>query len=112
MVIPYRLTHFFQILYKVATHIFPFVSYYIWAFPIFCVGIDMRKKHMVYKTLVEVTQIQELKEIYEIEDGVRVGAAVTLNILKEYLEVLVVKLPGKVTCHSAMVNKQIDNTHC
>ena len=64
----------------------------------------MRQKHIVYKTLVEVTQIQELKDIYEMEDGVCVGAAVTLSILKEYLEVLVVKLPGKVTCHFRMVN--------
>ena len=55
----------------------------------------MRQQHVIPKTIIDITQIPELKEVCEKDDGVSVGAAVTLNDMKEYLQGLVALLPGE-----------------
>ncbi|XP_064601293.1 LOW QUALITY PROTEIN: xanthine dehydrogenase/oxidase-like [Liolophura sinensis] len=56
-------------------------------------GIEMRIKNMLYPVLISVNHLPELRKISCLQDGVQIGAAVTLSDLLKVLETQVDKLP-------------------
>jgi xanthine dehydrogenase/oxidase len=50
------------------------------------VGVEVKFKHFDYKFLVNPWQIRELSELKVTENGVQIGAAVTLSDLKDFLQ--------------------------
>lgn len=57
-------------------------------------GVETKFKGAFYDVLLSVTHVPELSQVQEREDGLLVGAAVTLNHLKHVLNDLVKRLPG------------------
>jgi xanthine dehydrogenase/oxidase len=50
------------------------------------VGVEVKFKHFDYKFLVNPWQIRELSDLKVTENGVKIGAAVTLSDLKDFLQ--------------------------
>ena len=46
--------------------------------------------------MIAVSHVPELQQITQEDDGIRVGAAVTLNALKGALEKVITEQPGKI----------------
>ncbi|KJE94734.1 xanthine dehydrogenase, variant [Capsaspora owczarzaki ATCC 30864] len=57
------------------------------------IGIEVKFKHQIYKTLVSVAHLPELNTITHSSAGVRVGASVTLTDLGDYMSHLCETLP-------------------
>lgn len=55
----------------------------------------MKFKHCLYPVLIQPTQIPEMKEIVETQDGLRIGASVTLNEMEETLKLQIREKPGR-----------------
>ena len=61
------------------------------------IGVDTKFKGEFYEVLLSVSHVPELNRVQEQEQGLQVGAAVSLNILKHKLNEMVDKLPGEWT---------------
>lgn len=61
------------------------------------VGVEVKFKHFVYPTLVQPTQIPEMVEVKRVDEGVLVGASVTLQDLENALRDEIRKEPGYKT---------------
>lgn len=68
----------------------------------------MRIKNMLYPVLISAHRIPELRQISCLQDGVQIGASVTLTDLLSLLETQVDKLPGT---YIEYINL-IDSTKC
>jgi len=51
-------------------------------------------KNSLYRTFIQPNMIPELNAIEEVKDGVKVGAAVTLNNLGQFLKIQIETQPG------------------
>ncbi|XP_014226482.1 xanthine dehydrogenase [Trichogramma pretiosum] len=47
------------------------------------VGVEVKFKHFIYPVLILPTRIKEMREITELEDGMKIGASVTLVEMEE-----------------------------
>ncbi|KAF2368635.1 Aldehyde oxidase/xanthine dehydrogenase molybdopterin binding [Trinorchestia longiramus] len=61
------------------------------------VGVEVRMKDQLYTHLVSVSGVQEMEQVEVQEDGVRIGAAVTLSTVQEKLKNIVSTLPAYKT---------------
>ncbi len=64
--------------------------------PIQCTGVEVKFKGAFYDTLISCSQVPELNKMAVTEEGLTVGASVTLTRLEEQLKHLVESLPGKL----------------
>ena len=62
-------------------------------------GVETKFKGAFYEVLLSVSHVPELNTIEEKEDGLQVGAAVTLNTLKQKLSDIIERLPGQYITH-------------
>ncbi|XP_038214849.1 xanthine dehydrogenase [Zerene cesonia] len=72
------------------------------------VGVEVKFKHCVYPVIIMPTSIPELNSVLEIDEGLSVGASVTLmeieNTLKKYIEIL----PNYKTRTFVTINKMLN----
>ncbi|XP_045474437.1 xanthine dehydrogenase [Harmonia axyridis] len=61
------------------------------------VGVEMKFKNMVYPVLIQPSLIEELVEIKNVENGVKVGAGATLIDIEAYLREQIECLPAEKT---------------
>lgn len=61
------------------------------------IGVEMKFKNMVYPVLIQPSMIEELVEIKNVEDGVKVGAGATLMDIEAYLRKQIETLPKEKT---------------
>ena len=59
-----------------------------------CSGVETKFKGAFYEVLLSVSHVPELSRVQEEEGGLLVGAAVSLNTLKQKLTDMMGKLPG------------------
>ncbi len=59
-------------------------------------GVEVKFKGAFYDTLISCSQVPELNKMAVTEEGLTVGASVTLTRLEEQLKYLVESLPGWV----------------
>ena len=59
-----------------------------------CTGVEVKFKGAFYDTLISCSQVPELNKMAVTEEGLTVGASVTLTRLEEQLKHLVESLPG------------------
>ncbi|KAF2368641.1 Xanthine dehydrogenase small subunit [Trinorchestia longiramus] len=84
------------------------------------IGVEVRMKDQLYTHLVSVSGVQEMEQMEVQEDGVRIGAAVTLSTVQEKLKNIVSTLPAYKTRVLAAIlemlkwfaGKQIRNVAC
>ena len=55
------------------------------------IGVEVKFKHLRYPVLICSNRVRELNELQVTEEGVRVGASVSLSKLQEQLEILIEK---------------------
>lgn len=55
----------------------------------------MKFKHFVYPVIILPTQIKELKEIIELDEGMKIGASVTLVEMEDAFRHQMKIKPGK-----------------
>ena len=72
------------------------IQYYAFNYSCWCLGIDTKFKGQHYPIMIAVSHVPELQQITQEDDGIRVGAAVTLNALKGALEKVITEQPGKI----------------
>ena len=65
-------------------------------FSCWCLGIDTKFKGQHYPIMIAVSHVPELQQITQEDDGIRVGAAVTLDALKGALEKVITEQPGTI----------------
>ena len=58
-------------------------------------GIDTKYNGISNTVLISTANVKELHDITEITDGISVGAAVSIARLKQELETITERLPGK-----------------
>ena len=78
-------------------------------------GVDTKFKGEFYEVLLSVSHVPELNKVEEEEEGLLVGAAVSLNTLKDKLSDMVNKLTGEwvpFNFHSGFVSKPSSNYVC
>ena len=56
--------------------------------------METKFKGEFYEVLISPSHVPEMNKMEEVEGGLSVGAAVTLNVLAKKLKQLVDKLPG------------------
>ena len=56
--------------------------------------METKFKGAFYEVLLSVTHVAELSGVKEVEDGLLVGAAVSLKTLKHKLSDMIQRLPG------------------
>lgn len=59
---------------------------------------------MYYKTAIYTTNVNELKEVIEMDQGVRVGGCIDLTTLKHALEKIIVKKKGTTGLEAVLEN--------
>ena len=77
--------------------------------------MDTKFKGEFYEVLLSVSHVPELNKVEENEEGLLVGAAVSLNTLKDKLNNMVDKLPGEwvpFNFYSGFVPKPSSNYVC
>ena len=70
-------------------------------------GVDTKFKGEFYEVLLSVSHVPELNIVEEKEEGLLVGAAVSLNTLKDKLNNMVDKLPGEWVPFNCLQNISI-----
>ena len=58
-------------------------------------GINTKYRGISNCVLISTTNVKELNDIIEMTDGISVGAAVSIARLKQELETVIKRLPGK-----------------
>lgn len=66
--------------------------------------MEVRLKGQLYPVLVSVSGVEELEKLELEEDGLLVGASVTLSSLEEALKDVIAELPGKFKTRSDCIN--------
>ncbi|XP_055386170.1 xanthine dehydrogenase [Condylostylus longicornis] len=61
------------------------------------VGVEVKFKHFLYPVLINVSQIKELNEIKNCDNGVHIGASASLMNVEMFLKNEIKKLPGHET---------------
>ena len=68
------------------------------------VQIDRKFKNKNYPILIGISHVQELHIMEKLENGMIIGAGITISKLKEYLELVLKTLPihQMSTCHAIL----------
>lgn len=61
----------------------------------FITGVEVKVKHYAYPVLIQPTQIQELRIMDDTNEGVKIGASVTLTELEYFLQNQIREKPGQ-----------------
>lgn len=56
----------------------------------------MKFKNFLYPVLIHPNQINELTEVLDLENGVKIGAAVTLTDMHHEFQKRISELPGEI----------------
>ena len=75
------------------------INYSLWH-----LGIDTKFKGQHYPLMIAVSHVPELQQITQEDDGIRVGATVTLNALRGALEKVITEQPGKIEIRHQCIN--------
>lgn len=60
-------------------------------------GVEVKLKDRFYPILIAATHVKELIEIKLQDDGVLIGASVSLTALEKFLRQCITDLPGKLS---------------